>query len=113
MLIPTARAGIDIVGLDGSPAMLPAANRASQPNHQPFKNTYRADLGRHVAFDVGRRFPLITMPFRPFLHLLTVDDQLACLTAVHDHLEERGRLILDVFNPSFETWANETSPRSA
>jgi len=26
-------------------------------------------------------------------------------------LEESGRLILDIFNPSFETWANETFPQ--
>src|SRR5262249_38638955 len=62
-------------------------------------------------FQLGRRFPLVTIPFRPFLHLLTIEDQLACLTAVQDHLAENGRLILDIFNPSFETWANDTFPQ--
>jgi SAM-dependent methyltransferase len=112
VLIPTARAGIDIVGLDGSPAMLTRCQQsvaAESPAIQ--KHVLALIQGDMRRFDLGRRFPLVTMPFRPFLHLLTVDDQLACLTAVHDHLEENGRLILDVFNPSFETWANDTFPR--
>jgi len=32
-------------------------------------------------------------------HLLTIDDQLACLTAARRHLAPGGRLIFDVFNP--------------
>jgi SAM-dependent methyltransferase len=111
VLLPTARAGIDIVGLDGSPAML-ARCRHHLAAESPAVQTHVLALiqGDMRRFDLGRRFPLVTMPFRPFLHLLTVDDQLACLTAVHGHLEEQGRLILDVFNPSFETWANDTYP---
>jgi hypothetical protein len=53
-------------------------------------------------FDLGQAFALITLPFRPFQHLLTVGDQLACLDAIRRHLGEGGRLILDVFNPSLE-----------
>jgi SAM-dependent methyltransferase len=112
VLIPTARAGIDTVGLDGSPAML-ARCRKILANEPPAVQGHVLALveGDMRQFQLGRRFPLVTMPFRPFLHLLTVDDQLACLTAVRDHLEANGRLILDIFNPSFETWANETFPQ--
>jgi SAM-dependent methyltransferase len=112
VLIPTARAGVDIVGLDGSPAMLNRCRKilaAEPPAVQ--KHVVSLIEGDMRRFQLGRRFPLVTIPFRPFLHLLTVDDQLACLTAVRDHLEENGRLILDIFNPSFETWANDTFPQ--
>ena len=51
-------------------------------------------------FDLGREFALITLPFRPFQHLTTVEDQMACLRTIHRHLAPGGRLVLDLFNPS-------------
>ena len=67
------------------------------------------------SFDLGRRFPLATVPFRPFQHLLTVDDQLACLATIRRHLSDNGRLVFDLFNPSLDLLANnplgvESSP---
>jgi hypothetical protein len=53
-------------------------------------------------FSLGRTFSLATIPFRPFQHLLTVDDQLACLESIRSHLVEDGVLIFDIFNPSLE-----------
>ena len=52
------------------------------------------------AFDLGQQFALATVPFRPFQHLTTVEDQMACLRSIHRHLAPGGRLILDLFNPS-------------
>ncbi|MGE5193349.1 MAG: hypothetical protein ACM3U2_12715, partial [Deltaproteobacteria bacterium] len=51
-------------------------------------------------FELSRRFPLVTIPFRPFQHLIEVDDQLACLDCIHRHLAANGKLVVDVFNPS-------------
>ena len=53
-------------------------------------------------FSLDRRFTLVTIPFRPFQHLLTVDDQFSCLAQVHRHLVDDGVLILDIFNPSLD-----------
>jgi SAM-dependent methyltransferase len=50
-------------------------------------------------FDLSQTFRLVTLPFRPFQHLTTVEDQLACLGCLRRHLAQDGRLILDVFNP--------------
>jgi len=112
VLIPTARAGVEIIGLDGSPAMLARCRTILAAEPPPVQNHVLALIeGDMRIFKLGRRFPLVTIPFRPFLHLLTVEDQLACLTAVRDHLEENGRLVLDIFNPSFDTWANGTFPQ--
>jgi hypothetical protein len=58
-------------------------------------------------FNLGTAFPLITIPFRPFQHLITVTDQLLCLETIRRHLADEGRLIFDVFNPSFETIVND------
>jgi hypothetical protein len=45
--------------------------------------------GDMTGFELEKRFALATLPFRPFQHLLTVEDQLACLTTIHRHLEGR------------------------
>jgi SAM-dependent methyltransferase len=107
VLIPTARAGIEIVGLDSSAQMLSVCRQRLQrepPAVQENATLTHADMRR---FDLGRTFALVTIPFRPFQHLLTVDDQLACLACIRAHLADHGRLIFDVFNPSLDALANQ------
>ena len=106
VLIPTARAGIPIFGLDNSAAMLKRCR--AKLEEEPAEVRARVELREGDMRDVtlGQRFALVTIPFRPFQHLLTVDDQLACLTSIHRHLEPGGRLILDLFNPSLDYLAN-------
>ena len=106
VLIPTARAGIEIVGLDLSPQMLGVCRERvlrEPPAVQEHVTLVHADMRR---FDLGRTFTLATIPFRPFQHLLNMDDQLACLSSIRRHLVEGGRLIFDVFNPSLEALVN-------
>ena len=59
-------------------------------------------------FDLGRKFALVTLAFRPFQHLTTVEDQIACLTTIRRHLTLDGRLVLDLFNPSIPYLADPT-----
>ena len=49
---------------------------------------------------MNKRFRLVTIPFRPFQHLLSSEDQMSCLACVHKHLVDQGKLVVDVFNPS-------------
>jgi SAM-dependent methyltransferase len=100
VLIPTAQAGLEIVGLDASAAMLSICR--ARLAREPADVQSRAQIveGDMREFDLGREFRLATIPFRPFQHLITVEDQLACLTSIHRHLADGGKLILDVFNPS-------------
>jgi hypothetical protein len=52
-----------------------------------------------ASFDTGEAYSLITVPFRAFQHLISVEEQKACLTSVKGHLTQSGRLIIDVFHP--------------
>lgn len=107
VLIPTARAGVDIMGLDLSQHMLAICRQrlAEEPAQvQARAQLEQADMRR---FDLGRTFALATIPFRPFQHLTTVEDQIACLETIRRHLEPGGRLILDVFNPKLEALARD------
>ena len=100
VLIPTARAGVTITGLDLSPHMLRVCR--ARLSVEPLDVQQRVQLveADMRSFSLGQTFQLITLPFRPFQHLITVDDQLACLAAIRRHLADGGRLILDLFNPS-------------
>jgi SAM-dependent methyltransferase len=102
VLIPTAREGIEITGLDLSPHMLKVCRERLKAEPREVRARVRLVEADMRAFDLGRTFRLVTLPFRPFQHLLTVDDQLACLDGIRRALEPGGRLILDVFNPSLE-----------
>ena len=106
VLIPTARAGLDIVGLDLSPHMLAMCSGRLQ--QEPTEVQHRVQLVQADMrdFALDRHFTLATIPFRPFQHLLTVADQLACLASIRRHLIDGGRLILDMFNPSIEALVN-------
>jgi SAM-dependent methyltransferase len=103
VLIPTARAGIEIVGLDLSDQMLDRCrvNLTSEGEDVRAKATLLK--GDMRSFDLGRKFRLITIPFRPFQHLTTVEDQFSCLASVRNSLAEDGRFILDLFNPKLES----------
>ena len=106
VLIPTARAGVDIVGLDVSPRMLAVCRQRLRDEPEAVQSKVRLVQADMRKFDLGRAFTLVTIPFRPFQHLLTVQDQLSCLENIRRHLVDGGTLILDVFNPSLEFLVN-------
>lgn len=106
VLIPLARAGFDVVGLDLSPHMLGICRERLAKESRDVQQ--RVDLVQADMrdFDLARSYRLVVVPFRPFQHLITVEDQCACLENIHKHLVEGGRLILDLFNPSLDALAN-------
>jgi SAM-dependent methyltransferase len=113
VLIPTARAGVEIVGLDGAGPMLLLCRAKLEA--EPEATRARASLveGDMRGFDLGRTFALVTCPFRPFQHLLTVDEQLECLAAVRQHLAPGGRFAVDLFDPDLGHLTGELGRESA
>ena len=93
--VPTALAGIPVVGVDASEAMLELARRRAVP-HGLDLTLVHADM-RDLP-ELGT-FPLVTVPFRAFLHLRDDDERLAVLRDLHDRLEPGGTLAFDVFHP--------------
>ncbi|MDX1664013.1 MAG: methyltransferase domain-containing protein, partial [Candidatus Promineifilaceae bacterium] len=102
VLIPTARTGLAVTGIDLSPAMLRVCRERLQQEPAAVRDRVQLIRADMRSFALGRTFPLATIPFRPLQHLLAVADQMACLRTIWRHLEEGGRLVLDVFNPSLE-----------
>ena len=102
--VPTARLGIDVVGIDSSEAMLAVA-RSKLGSLSPDAGSVELIAADMRCLDLrdsrgrGRKFPLVTIPFRGFLALLTVEDQVAALLSIHRHLEPDGKLVFNVFVP--------------
>jgi ubiquinone/menaquinone biosynthesis C-methylase UbiE len=95
--MPLAAAGQRITGLDISQKMLDRAEQKRAALNAEHRERLRLVQGDMTRFDLGEKFPLIIIPFRPFQHLMNVDEQLQCLACVRRHLAAGGRLILDFF----------------
>jgi len=93
--VPTALAGVEVVGVDTSEAMLARA-RAKAKALRVTLRLIRADM-RELP-DLGC-FPLVTVPFRAFLHLRDDRERLAVLRALRRRLLPGGTLAFDVFHP--------------
>lgn len=102
ILLPIARAGSTIVGLDSSHNMLARCRQRLAAEPAAVQGRVRLVQRDIHDFDLGERFALIIAPFRVVQHLMTPDDQLRFLAAVARHLAPQGRLVFDVFNPRFD-----------
>ncbi|NKB72525.1 MAG: methyltransferase domain-containing protein [Candidatus Latescibacteria bacterium] len=99
VLLPSLRAGVEMVGLEPAPGQL-AVLRQKVADLPP-EEARRLQLVEGVVeeFDLGRTFPLITIPYRTFQHLLTPVDQRDALQRLHHHLQGDGLLVFNTFDP--------------
>lgn len=106
--IPTAAAGIDVIGVDSSAGMLAVcAERGREAGLDARLDLRLGDLRRPP---VDERVELVTCPFRAYLHLASDEERLEALAAARGLLRPGGRLIFDVFRPSQED-VDETNGR--
>ncbi|MBN1580198.1 MAG: class I SAM-dependent methyltransferase [Anaerolineae bacterium] len=97
VLIPTAQAGCRVVGLDHSRYMLAKCEEKLAAQPQETRERVRLVQETMVNFELEERFALVTTPFRPFQHLISVEEQLSCLRCANRHLHMGGKLVLDLF----------------
>jgi SAM-dependent methyltransferase len=96
--LPLLQAGVVLDGFDLHTGMLDVLRRkAAALGLKP--RVMQADMRD---FTMPRRYDLIVIPFRAFLHNPTTDDELRTLRTCREHLESGGRLVLDLFHPTFE-----------
>lgn len=99
ILLPLARAGVTVAGVDHGRVMLDdlrASLRREPPEVRRRVSVRRGDMRK---LRLRRRFPLVLSTFNTFLHLYTrrdVEQHLACVRA---HLTAGGRFVLDVSIP--------------
>ena len=95
--IPTAAAGVRVIGVDSSPGMLEVCLERAELAGVADRLDLR--LGELEAPPVDERVALVTCPFRSYLHLLDDETRLRSLRAVHGLLVPGGRFVFDVFAP--------------
>jgi ubiquinone/menaquinone biosynthesis C-methylase UbiE len=97
VLLPLARQGYEVTGVDVSAAMLDVARRKVAAEGLVDRITLIE--GEMQELDLEGRFNLAFVAANSFMHLLTTDDQLAALSRIRGHLNPGGLLLLDLFNP--------------
>jgi SAM-dependent methyltransferase len=97
ILLPMARAGLRVTGFDLSARMLERCREKLAAEPAEVRGRVRLVQGDMTAFELGEQFTLVIIPFRPFQHLLEVEQQIGCLRSVVRHVAPGGRLIVDFF----------------
>ena len=88
-----AQDGFEVWGIDVSAPMLERARCKAGPGLAERVRLSEADMRD---FDLDRNFDLIFAGYGGFHHLLTRDDQLACLRTVRRHLAPDGLFVCDL-----------------
>ncbi len=99
VLLPVAREGIEIHGVDNSPAMLNVLRKNLQREPEEVRKKVSVSGGDMRTFRLGKKYRLVTMPFRPMQHMHTLEDQMDALKTAALHLDEDGVLAFNVFYP--------------
>lgn len=100
VLIPLARDGHQVTGLDVSAAMLAAVRAKVDAAH--LEDRVTLVQGDMRDFDLTARFGLAFIPINTFMHCYDTHQQLACLRSIHRHLQSGGGLIVDVYHPDLQ-----------
>jgi len=98
-----AKEGYNITAIDNSSQMLNSLRNKSLKSVE----VINADIRD---FDLGKKFKFAFISYSSFQQLLTLKDQLNCLNAIYEHLENEGILAMDI-NPRICT-GPEVLPRT-
>ena len=91
-------AGVEAFGIDLSEEMLEKLREKAE------RRGLQHDVSQEDMrdFDLDEKFSLIILPYRSFLHNLTIEDQLSTLETIYSHLEKDGKLILNFYSPDID-----------
>ena len=95
--VPTAAAGIPVIGVDSSAGMLEVCRRHAE--EAGVAELLDLRLGDIADPPVRERVGLVTCPFRSYLHLPDAAARLGALRAARELLVPEGRFVFDVFAP--------------
>lgn len=108
--IPVAQDGVDVTGIDLSADMLERAKAKAVESGVADK--LRLLQGDMRNFSLDETFSLIMIPFRSFLHLMHIHEQMKALTAIRKHLAPGGKFVMNVFVPKISHFSEESEKMS-
>jgi SAM-dependent methyltransferase len=103
--LPLQRAGVEVHGIDASPAMLEKLRK------KPGGNEIAVTLGNFADVAVDGQFNLIYVVFNTFYALLTQEDQVGCFQNVAQHLKSDGHFLIEAFVPDLKRFSGEQTVR--
>jgi SAM-dependent methyltransferase len=100
LLLPLAREGFQLTGVDLSPAMLARARRKLDDEGLGGRVTLLERDMRALGLEGG--YNLAFCFLNSFMHMESLDDQLAALEGIYRSLNPGGLFLLDLFSPDLE-----------
>lgn len=104
--LPLAARGIEVHGIDGSPAMV------SRLRARPGGEAIPVTMGNFAYVAVEGKFSLVFAAFNTFFALLTQEEQVRCFENVAARLEAGGAFLLEVFVPDMTHFNQGQSVRA-
>ena len=102
LLTHLARSGYEMVGLDLSAEMLEICREEASRSGRTVDQRIRLVQADMCTFDLKQAFDFIILEDDGFVYLLTLEDQLSCLSRVRDHLIDGGYFFLSFTTPERE-----------
>lgn len=102
VLLPIARAGVEIVGVDIAESLLGVLRKKLAAEDPALRDRVEIFEANMCTLELGRHFAAVLVPYRTFQHLLDPIDQQQALRCIGEHLEPGGRLIFNTFDPLAE-----------
>jgi SAM-dependent methyltransferase len=99
--IPLAQAGFSIWGIDNSIEMVQISKSKIQTLPADIHPRIHLFVDDMQSFNLKKKFSLVIIPFRTFLHNLSRQDQIATLKCIRSHLQHDGILAFDLFVPIY------------
>jgi SAM-dependent methyltransferase len=94
LLLPLARAGHDVTGLDLANGMLARSRARLEVEPPEVRDRVHLVRGDMSDFDLGRRFALVILADNSLRELESREELLACFRCVRRHLAPGGRFLL-------------------
>lgn len=92
--LPLAARGVEVVGIDRSPAML------DRLRSKPGGDDVSVVVGDMATTRLPGSFGLVYLVFNTITNLLTQQEQVACFQNAADHLEPGGAFVIETFVPA-------------
>lgn len=103
LILPIARQGINIHGIDNSPEMLGLLEQRVTKELPKTRTFITWEFGDMRSFDTQpRQYMMVFIAFSALQYLDDRDDQRVALTKAHSALKENGVFVVDIFNPNPE-----------
>jgi SAM-dependent methyltransferase len=101
VLLPVARSGVPVDGIDRSPEMLGVLRSKLAREPEEVRRRVSLHQGDMRELRLGKDYGLVMAPFRSLQHLHTVEDQVRAFASIARHVAPGGKFAFNVFYPNY------------